>query len=51
MTDHIVVENAGVSTYNLTRTTAGQIELLERIDLKKLISQKDMKKKLNLPFR
>jgi transposase len=43
MIDHIVVENAGVSTHNLTRTTAEQIELLERIDLKKLISQNDIK--------
>jgi transposase len=44
MIDHIVVENVGVSTYNLTRTTAEQIELLERIDFKKLISKNDMKK-------
>lgn len=44
MIDHIVVENAGVSTYNLTRTTTDQIELLERINLKRLISKNDMKK-------
>lgn len=36
---HIEVENVGVSTYNLSRPTAEQKELLARIGLKGLLSK------------
>jgi transposase len=44
MIDHIEVENVGLSTYNLSRTTAEQKELLARIGLKSLISSDVIKK-------
>ena len=44
MIDHIEIENVGLSTYNLSRTTAWQKELLARIGLKSLISRDAIKK-------
>jgi len=44
MIDHIEVKNVGLSTYNMSRTTSEQKELLARIGLKNLISGDVIKK-------
>jgi transposase len=44
MIDRIEIENVGLSTYNMSRATVDQEELLDRIDLKDLVSHDVMKK-------
>ena len=41
--DKIEVKNIGLSTYNMTKPTDGQVELLERVGLTKLLSSKVVK--------
>lgn len=37
--DRIEIENAGISTYNMTRPTTEEKELLERVELQGLLSR------------
>jgi transposase len=44
MIDRIKIDNAGISTYNMTRPNERQKELLKRVNMDRLISQEAIKK-------